>query len=140
MVWLPYQALSLPRMTSAKRWFWLWTRMELRKWFRRCKSEQRTQKAEFSEALVESRSSNPMNEMNGGEKPVPLLDANNLAFVEALYEDFTRIPASVPSDWQQYFSQVANGELRFPKPRFGPSFKPYSIFNPPDGTDSKPLS
>ncbi len=81
-----------------------------------------------------------MNEMNGGEKPVPLLDANNLAFVEALYEDFTRNPASVPSDWQQYFSQVANGELRFPKPRFGPSFKPYSIFNPPDGTDSEPLS
>src|SRR3954466_8049569 len=81
-----------------------------------------------------------MNEMNGGKTPVPPPHANNLAFLEALYEDFTRNPASVPSDWQQYFSQVANGELRFPKPRFGPSFKPYSIFNPPDGTDSEPLS
>src|SRR3954466_11748207 len=81
-----------------------------------------------------------MNEMNGGKTPVPPPHANNLAFLEALYENFTRNPASVPSDWQQYFSQVANGELRFPKPRFGPSFKPYSLFNPPDGTDSEPLS
>ena len=64
------------------------------------------------------KQSNAMNEMNGGEKPVPLLDANNLAFLEA-YEDFTRNPASVPSDWQQYFSQVANRELRFPSRGLG---------------------
>src|SRR3974377_2292149 len=57
--------------------------------------------------------------------------AANLAFVEGLYEDYLRDPASVPHDWQQYFKNIAEGEFRFPKPRFGPSFRPTSIFNPP---------
>ncbi|HSU55548.1 MAG TPA: 2-oxoglutarate dehydrogenase E1 component, partial [Candidatus Dormibacteraeota bacterium] len=55
----------------------------------------------------------------------------NLAFVEGLYEDFLREPNSVPADWQKYFSTIGNGELKFPRPRFAPSFKPASIFNPP---------
>jgi 2-oxoglutarate dehydrogenase E1 component len=62
----------------------------------------------------------------------------NLAFVESLYEDFIRDPSSVPADWQRYFSELGNGELRFPKPRFTPSFKPFSIFNPPTGLESRP--
>lgn len=53
----------------------------------------------------------------------------NVAFVEALYEDYLRDPASVAPDWQQYFAELAKGEFRFPKPRFGPSFQPTSIFN-----------
>jgi 2-oxoglutarate dehydrogenase E1 component len=57
--------------------------------------------------------------------------AVNLAFVEGLYEDYLREPSSVPPDWQRYFSTIAEGEFRFPKPRFGPSFQPFSIFNPP---------
>ncbi len=57
--------------------------------------------------------------------------AGNLAFVESLYEDFLRDPARVSPDWRQYFSDIAKSEFRFPKPRFGPSFKPSSIFNPP---------
>jgi 2-oxoglutarate dehydrogenase E1 component len=61
----------------------------------------------------------------------------NLAFVESLYEDFVRDPSSVPADWQRYFSELGDGELRFPKPRFTPSFKPFSIFNPPTGMDSR---
>jgi len=56
----------------------------------------------------------------------------NLSFVEGLYEDFLRDPASVSSDWRQYFARVAENEFRFPKPRFGPSFRPFSIFNPPE--------
>jgi 2-oxoglutarate dehydrogenase E1 component len=55
----------------------------------------------------------------------------NLAFVEGLYEDYLRDPASVPADWQQYFSGIAEREFRFPKPRFGPSFQPTSIFRTP---------
>jgi 2-oxoglutarate dehydrogenase E1 component len=55
----------------------------------------------------------------------------NLAFVESLYEDFLGDEASVSREWQQYFHEVADGELRFPKPHFGPSFKPASIFNAP---------
>jgi 2-oxoglutarate dehydrogenase E1 component len=61
----------------------------------------------------------------------------NLAFVEGLYENFVRDPSSIPSDWQRYFSELGDGELRFPKPRFAPSFKPFSIFNPPTGTESR---
>ncbi|HPC62026.1 MAG TPA: 2-oxoglutarate dehydrogenase E1 component, partial [Verrucomicrobiota bacterium] len=56
--------------------------------------------------------------------------AANLSFIEALYEDYLRDPASVPPDWQQYFAGIAEGEFRFPKPRFGPSFRPRSLFNP----------
>src|SRR6266850_772283 len=61
----------------------------------------------------------------------------NLAFVENLYDDFVRDPSSVPVDWQRYFSQLGDGELRLPKPRFSPSFKPFSIFNPPTGMESR---
>src|SRR5438552_13371846 len=56
--------------------------------------------------------------------------AINVEFVEALYQNYTRDPSSVPPDWQNYFSSLANGDVRFAKPRFGPSFRPPSIFNP----------
>src|SRR5580765_6448266 len=76
-----------------------------------------------------------------GEKPKTaspqLPGPTNLAFVENLYEQFVRDPSSVPPDWQQYFSELGDGELRFPKPRFTPSFKPFSIFNPPTDSESK---
>jgi 2-oxoglutarate dehydrogenase E1 component len=64
---------------------------------------------------------------DGQEPPGPA----NLAFVESLYEDYLRDPGSVAPDWRQYFSAVAEGEFRFPKPRFGPSFRPGSLFHPP---------
>jgi 2-oxoglutarate dehydrogenase E1 component len=62
----------------------------------------------------------------------------NLAFVESLYEDYLRDPGSVSPDWQQYFKQIAEGEFRFPKPRFGPSFRSYSIFSPPAAPGPRP--
>src|SRR5262249_35925678 len=55
----------------------------------------------------------------------------NLSFIEGLYQEYLRDPSSVATDWQLYFAKVAEEEFRFPKPRFGPSFKPRSIFNPP---------
>jgi 2-oxoglutarate dehydrogenase E1 component len=55
----------------------------------------------------------------------------NLAFLEALYEDYLRDPNSVMPDWQGYFAGIAEQEFRFPKPRFGPSFQSPSLFNPP---------
>src|SRR6266853_4648187 len=74
--------------------------------------------------------------MNQRSKSAELLpNASNLAFVEALYEDYLRDPASVPPDWQRYFSRIGNGEVRFHKPRFGPSFRPFSIFNPPSASE-----
>src|SRR6266704_6287023 len=69
--------------------------------------------------------------MNGSSKTAELLpNASNLAFVERLYEDYLRDPASVPPDWQRYLASLGDGEFRFHKPRFGPSFRPFSIFNP----------
>lgn len=55
----------------------------------------------------------------------------NLAFVEGLYEDYLRDHTSVSPEWQSYFKTVAQSELRFPHPHFGPSFRPFSLFNPP---------
>jgi len=66
---------------------------------------------------------------NGDGEHAP--SAANLAFVESLYEDYLRDPSSVAQDWQQYFSGIAENEFRFPKPRFGPSFQPSSIFHSP---------
>src|SRR5215471_4590682 len=70
-----------------------------------------------------------MGQTNGHKQDPP--GAANLAFVEGLYEDYLRDPSSVAPDWQKYFADVADGEFRFPKPRFRPSFRPFSIFNPP---------
>jgi 2-oxoglutarate dehydrogenase E1 component len=67
----------------------------------------------------------------GDENKLPLPGPMNLAFVEGLYDDFLREPSSVAEDWQQYFAAIGDRELRFPRPRFGPSFRPASIFNPP---------
>jgi len=68
---------------------------------------------------------------SNGHNGANLPGAANLQFVESLYEDYLRDPASVSPDWQRYFSQFAENEFRFPKPRFQPSFRPFSIFNPP---------
>jgi 2-oxoglutarate dehydrogenase E1 component len=67
----------------------------------------------------------------------PLPSVSNLTFVEGLYEDYLRDPASVPPDWQQYLADLGDGELRFSKPRHGPSFRPFSIFNPPSGAEAR---
>lgn len=72
-----------------------------------------------------------MGDTNGHSLSTGLPGAANLEFVEALYEDYLRNPSSVSPDWQRYFADIADGEFRFPKPRFHPSFRPFSIFNPP---------
>lgn len=56
-----------------------------------------------------------------------LLNISNLAFVEELYEKFLLDPASVPEEWQHYFSEEAKAEAT--TPRFHPSFKTRSIFH-----------
>src|SRR5436190_899617 len=78
-----------------------------------------------------------MDHPNGnGHAPNPA----NLAFLEGLYEDYLRDPGSVSADWRQYFSEVAEGEFRFPKPRFRPSFHASSLFNPPSSTRPRAVS
>jgi 2-oxoglutarate dehydrogenase E1 component len=79
--------------------------------------------------------------LNGNDTPAANVPgAANLAFVEALYEDYLRDPASVSPDWQRYFSDIADGEYRFPKPRFHPSFRQFSIFNPPRPERERPAT
>jgi 2-oxoglutarate dehydrogenase E1 component len=56
-----------------------------------------------------------------------LPDSSNLPFIERLYADFTRDPASVPGDWARYFQQLKNGEP-LETPSFGPTFKPAGLF------------
>jgi 2-oxoglutarate dehydrogenase E1 component len=46
-----------------------------------------------------------MNDLNG----LASVDANGLAYIEALYEDFCLDPASVSEDWQQTFRQQERG-------------------------------
>ncbi len=67
----------------------------------------------------------------GMNENYPLPSNLNLAFVEELYTDYLRDPASVPADWQEYFKQIANGDYVHGKARLGPSFEAASIFNPP---------
>jgi 2-oxoglutarate dehydrogenase E1 component len=51
----------------------------------------------------------------------------SLAFVEALYVEYLRDPASVSADWQDYFRKLGPSAARAP---LGPSFRPRSVFNP----------
>ncbi|HUJ11517.1 MAG TPA: 2-oxoglutarate dehydrogenase E1 component, partial [Verrucomicrobiae bacterium] len=54
--------------------------------------------------------------------------SSNLAFVERLYADYVRNHAAVPEAWRRYFEEVGDGDGF----RSGPSFRPWSIFNPPE--------
>ena len=68
------------------------------------------------------------------------LDSQNVAYVERLLELYQRDPTQVPSEWRDYFREIGassgNG-----KARFGPSFRPASLFNPPPlAIDGRPLA
>ncbi|HAB15464.1 MAG TPA: 2-oxoglutarate dehydrogenase E1 component, partial [Verrucomicrobiales bacterium] len=53
----------------------------------------------------------------------------NLDFVEMLYADYLRSPASVPAEWQAYFANLSNGESLNQRFQSAPSFRPQSIFH-----------
>jgi len=67
--------------------------------------------------------------MKNGASELP--SSLNLPFIEALYADYVKDPASVMPEWRRYFEGIENGD-RAPS-RLGPSFRPASIFNPPGG-------
>ena len=60
-------------------------------------------------------------------KEPPTLSHLSLAYLEGLYADYFRDPASISPEWQSYFAGWTNGESAAPPP----VFRPYSIFNPP---------
>lgn len=55
----------------------------------------------------------------------------SLEFVEKLYQDYLRDADSVPPDWRQYFKALSEGNGFSKNQSLTPSFKPWSIFNPP---------
>src|SRR5215813_3915481 len=58
----------------------------------------------------------------------------SLEFVEALYDDYLRDPKSVSEDWRTYFQRLSQGNGFTKTERLTPSFKSWSIFNPPAKT------
>ncbi len=62
-----------------------------------------------------------------------LPDVHNLAFVEELYARYLRDPASVEAHWRSYFDGLPGDPGLRARGRLGPSFRPSSIFSPPDG-------
>ena len=56
---------------------------------------------------------------------------HNLSFVEGLYGDYLRDRESVLPEWRDYFDQLANGDRAGNGHPAGPSFRPFSLFNPP---------
>lgn len=63
-------------------------------------------------------------------EPAIVPDSHNLAFVEQLYAEYLRDPASLPSAWRAYFDGFTPRHSA-PGLRLGPSFQPRSLFNPP---------
>lgn len=67
------------------------------------------------------------------------VDSANLGFLEELYASYLRDPTSVSADWRRYFRRLGgngNGHGAAAVPQFGPTFRPRSIFNPPNRGDS----
>src|SRR3989442_8042894 len=62
-----------------------------------------------------------------------ILNSVNLEFIEALYADYLRDPDSVTPDWRQYFQGLSEGNGFSKTQSLTPTFKPWSIFNPPGG-------
>lgn len=60
----------------------------------------------------------------------------NLAFADELYAKYARDPGSVPGDWRRYFERL--GPEPIPIRPLEPSFRPHSVFNPPNGHDLRP--
>jgi 2-oxoglutarate dehydrogenase E1 component len=71
--------------------------------------------------------------MDAAEK---LPNSLSLGFVESLYADYVRDPASVPEDWRVYFESLGKENGFEKSARFGPSFRPPSVFNPAGGNGS----
>jgi len=65
--------------------------------------------------------------------------ASNLPFVEQLYAEFARDPASLAQEWRRYFENLKNGDPSAAA-SLGPSFQPPSLFRarpgPPSDSES----
>ncbi len=55
--------------------------------------------------------------------------STSLAFVEGIYADYLKDPATVPEEWRNYFEREGASEAQTAH-QVGPSFKPRSVFDP----------
>ena len=55
--------------------------------------------------------------------------SQSLEFVEGLYRDYARDPASVSEDWRRYFSRLPARPGTVTEAGWGPSFRPESLFH-----------
>jgi 2-oxoglutarate dehydrogenase E1 component len=62
-----------------------------------------------------------------------LLGCLNTDFVESQLEQFLHDPESVEPAWRSYLAGLAKEEARNGATRFGPSFRPGTLFNPSSG-------
>lgn len=60
-------------------------------------------------------------------------DSSNLDYLEHLYAEYLRDPASLPEGWRAYFAGLPREDRYGSASRVGPSFQPRSIFHPPAG-------
>jgi 2-oxoglutarate dehydrogenase E1 component len=60
--------------------------------------------------------------------------AGSLGYVEALYADFLRSPDSVSAGWRNHFAEEARKAGVPNNLGIGPSFRPSSLYNPPNAT------
>jgi 2-oxoglutarate dehydrogenase E1 component len=63
-------------------------------------------------------------------------DSLSLPFVEGLYDDFVRDPASVSADWRRRFEGLERGPYRRVG-HLGPRFQPPSLFDPLRGRNGR---
>ncbi len=61
----------------------------------------------------------------------------NLDYIERLYADFSRDPASVPAEWQAYFQSLPQPPPSPTPPTLGPTLPPPSIFRPPSAANNE---
>jgi 2-oxoglutarate dehydrogenase E1 component len=66
------------------------------------------------------------------KSPESLTNSLNLPFVEGLYLDYKREPASVSDEWRQYFANLENGDGAA-EVKVGPAFRPTSLFRAHEG-------
>ena len=58
----------------------------------------------------------------------------SMAYIEALYADFLENPDSVSAEWRDHFTEQARKAGIPGNLGIGPSFRPSSLFNPPNAT------
>jgi len=83
-----------------------------------------------------------MSQNGNGQHSAYSLDQNaaNLAFIEALFEDYLQDPDSVSEDWRSYFAGVSRDNAINNEARFHTTLSQYSLFNPPSFDRRGPVS